>query len=87
MSESGGQFRLQAISTPAPRFPKGAQGITGEVLVAFTVNASGSVENVRAVRGNPPRVFEASAIAAVQTWRFVAPGRSVRTTRTLRFVP
>lgn len=87
MKKKSPQFRLRPIAMAAPVYPKAAGRQTGEVLVSFTVSPTGGVEKARVVRGNPPRVFESSALTAVRSWRFEAPGRSVRTTRLLHFAP
>ena len=59
----------------APLYPPEArrEGLSGEVLVEFTVDAAGSVVEARAVRSSHP-VFEDSALRAVMKWTF-EPGR------------
>jgi periplasmic protein TonB len=80
---------LRAISTPAPKYPPEAlrAGQSGEVLVEFTVSTDGSVDNVRVVRGNPPRVFDREAVAAVKRWRFQPVASPVTSRRTIGFKP
>lgn len=80
---------LRAISTPAPKYPPEAlrAGQSGEVLVEFTVGTDGSVDNVRVVRGNPPRVFDREAVAAVKRWRFQPVASPVTSRRTIGFKP
>ncbi len=46
------------------------QKIEGYVKVAYDVNADGTTSNARVVESVPPGVFDASALAAVRTWRF-----------------
>ncbi|MCG8415170.1 MAG: energy transducer TonB [Pseudomonadales bacterium] len=55
-----------------PDYPPSArtQGTEGYVVVAFSVNEDGSVENVRIVEGNPSNVFEESALDAAMRLRF-----------------
>lgn len=48
-------------------------GITGQVLVDFIVDSTGSVSRAFAVRSDD-QAFEAAAVAAVSKWRF-RPGR------------
>ncbi|PTX91788.1 TonB family protein [Opitutus sp. ER46] len=48
-------------------------GITGEAMMDFVVDASGAVQNLRAIKATHPEFAEA-AVAAVQNWRF-EPGR------------
>ncbi len=80
---------LRAISTPAPRYPTEAlrAGQSGEVLVEFTVDIDGSVSSARVIRGNPPRVFDREAVAAVKRWRFQPVGAPVTTRRSIGFKP
>jgi periplasmic protein TonB len=80
---------LRAISTPPPKYPPDAlrAGTSGEVLVEFTVSTDGSVSTARVVRGNPPRVFDREAVAAVKRWRFQPVAAEVTTRRTIGFKP
>lgn len=67
--------------TPVPKFQRRPQypfemrrqGIAGEVVVDFIVDANGDVQNAWALRSSQ-REFEAAAVAAVAQWRF-RPGR------------
>ena len=80
---------LRAISTPPPKYPPEAlrAGQSGEVLVEFTVGTDGSVSSARVVRGNPPRVFDREAVAAVKRWRYQPVASPVTTRRTIGFKP
>ncbi|MDQ3270041.1 MAG: energy transducer TonB, partial [Pseudomonadota bacterium] len=80
---------LRPLSTPAPKFPTEAlrSGQSGEVQVEFTVNADGSVGNVRVVQSNPARVFDREAISAVRRWRFQPISAPLTTRRTIGFNP
>ncbi len=80
---------LRPISTPAPRYPQDAlrSGQSGEVMVEFTVALDGSVDNVRVVRADPPRVFDREAILAVRRWRFEPVDAPITTRRTIGFTP
>jgi periplasmic protein TonB len=80
---------LRAISTPSPKYPPEAlrAGTSGEVQVEFTVATDGSVSAARVVRGNPPRVFDREAVAAVKRWRFQPVASPVTTRRTIGFKP
>jgi periplasmic protein TonB len=80
---------LRAISTPPPKYPAEAlrAGTSGEVLVEFTVATDGSVSSARVVRGNPPRVFDREAVAAVKRWRYQPVASPVTTRRTIGFKP
>jgi len=57
-------------ATRQPNIPEYAWKniINGWVLVAFTVNAKGFVENVRVLDAQPRGVFEENVIASVQHW-------------------
>ncbi|MBI5766640.1 MAG: TonB family protein [Verrucomicrobia bacterium] len=71
----------QLDQTPVPKyqarpqypFELRRQGITGEVLVDFIVDADGNVANAYARSSTRPE-FEAPAVQAVSKWRF-RPGR------------
>lgn len=72
---------LLPVVTIAPNYPPAAErsGLEGYVIVSFTVNARGSVENVR-VTESTHRVFERAAIDAARKFRFrprVISGRPV----------
>ncbi len=55
-----------------PVYPERAlsRGIEGWVLVEFTITAAGTTTDVRAVESQPPGVFDASGIKAVQSWKY-----------------
>lgn len=57
-------------ATRQPNIPEYAWNnkINGWVLVAFTVNAKGFVENVRVLDAQPRGVFEENVIASVKHW-------------------
>lgn len=57
-------------ATRQPNIPEIAwkNKINGWVLVAFTVNAKGFVENVRVLDAQPRGVFEENVIASVKHW-------------------
>lgn len=59
----------------APDYPYEAKrlGLEGDVVVAFVVNADGSVRDAEVVRADRPE-FEAAALKAVRRWKF-EPGR------------
>ncbi|MBS0462873.1 MAG: energy transducer TonB, partial [Proteobacteria bacterium] len=61
--------------------------ISGEVTVAFTINADGSVSGATVVKADPKRVFDAAALDAIRKWTFEAPGAPVRGQRTFVFNP
>jgi TonB family protein len=61
--------RMADIRTP-PRYPKQAMldGIEGEVVLEFEVDASGVVRDVAVVSATPPKTFDEAAIAAARGW-------------------
>ena len=77
------------ISSVQPTYPRDAlrDGVAGEVTVAFTVNADGSVSGASVVSSNPRRVFDNAALEAIRKWKFEAPGESVTGRRTFAFNP
>lgn len=60
-------------ANPQYPFEMRRAGIEGEVLVGFIVNSNGDTQDVYSIRSTQ-REFEASAIAAVQKWKF-RPGK------------
>ena len=70
-----GELDQQPMATyqPSPIYPYvlKAQHVSGQVLVGFTVNTQGQVENASVLRSTEPG-FEASALQAVSKWRFRA---------------
>lgn len=70
-----------------PRYPLPAlrARIEGEAQVAFTIQPDGSVRNARLLSSTPPGMFEASALAVAQRWRFEATGRAHYSRRTVHF--
>jgi len=72
-----------------PRMAK-AQGITGSVVVEFTITATGEVENIQIIKADPEDVFEEAVEQALAQWQFspqleqgVAVARRAR--QTIRF--
>ena len=63
------------LSGQGPIYPPQAksQQIEGEVVVGYDVTIEGRVTNARVVSSAPAGLFDASALAAVRTWRFNAP--------------
>ncbi len=55
-----------------PQFPREAllQGISGYVVVEFTIEADGSVSDAKIVESQPRRMFDRNAIRAIYKWKF-----------------
>ena len=64
--------KLVPISTPQPPYPVEAlrSKQAGQVIATFTVNADGSVGNVRIVKSTPRGVFDRTVENTVERWRF-----------------
>jgi len=84
--------RLQPVSTPEPVYPAQAlrNRIEGWVEIAYTVDESGATRDLAVTASEPQGVFDAAAMDAVASWRYlpsVVNGRPVlqRTSVTLRF--
>jgi protein TonB len=77
------------VSGPQPVYPRDAlrDGVAGEVTVAFTINADGSVSGASVVSSNPRRVFDSAALDAIRKWKFEAPGEPVQSRKTFAFNP
>lgn len=76
--------RFQA--QPHYPFEMRRDGITGEVLVEFVVDANGAVREARAVRSSQ-REFEAAAVQAVSKWTFRPGQKGGRNVATRMQVP
>jgi protein TonB len=66
------QGDLVVLKRVAPEYPRRAAmaGIEGSVTMQFTINADGSVSDVRVTEANPRRVFDRAAVAALSEWAF-----------------
>lgn len=92
MSEDAVQVAPVATSRTPPTFPARARSLdqSGSVTLSFVVDVDGSAQDVSVVTSEPPGVFDAAAIEAVESWRF-EPGRhegspvAVRVRQTLVF--
>ena len=67
-----GDRRATAIVKIPPQYPQHLlnKGTEGWVLVEFTITASGTVEDIRVVDGEPKRVFDKAAIRSIKRWKF-----------------
>lgn len=83
------QRALRPLNMPSPRYPADAlrAGVSGEVLVEFTVGTDGAVTDARVLRANPARTFDREALNAVRRWRFEPVDAPVTTRRTVAFNP
>ncbi len=72
---AGNNRPLQMLSGQGPIYPPQAksQQIEGEVVIGYDVTIEGRVINARVVSSDPVGLFDASALAAVRSWRFNAP--------------
>ncbi len=59
---------VQGPMTYPPRAK--ASGITGYVLLSVLIGPTGQVEKVRVLESQPAGVFDDTAVAGVQTWKF-----------------
>lgn len=91
-SQGAGDGDVVPIVRVEPQWPREAlvQGIEGWVRVEFTIREDGSVSDPRVIDADPRRVFDRSALRAIQRWRFrprIVDGRPVerRATQTIEF--
>ena len=56
----------------APQYPPEARirGVEGQVIVEYTVSASGIPKDIQIVSANPPRVFDKAVIRAIRRTQF-----------------
>ena len=79
-------YRLAAtrLTKVDPVYPEDAlaNGIEGEVELAFKVNIRGNPKKIKVIRSEPPGVFDKAAIKALKQWKFEARTRAGKETRT-----
>lgn len=63
---------LKALRTEPPEYPQSAlaHGVSGSVLLSFTVDAKGNTRDVQVLQSTPAGVFDRSAVSAVKRWRY-----------------
>ena len=74
-TSSGGQDVVSASTltrthTVQPAWPQSAVGVEGWVLLRFTVLPNGTVSDVEVKESSPAGVFDASAVEALQQWKY-----------------
>jgi TonB family protein len=80
---------LKAVRSVPPEYPQSAlqRGISGSVLLSYTVDVNGATKNIQVVQSSPSGVFDHAAVGAVRHWRYapmVVNGSAVEVpTRTL----
>jgi protein TonB len=72
-----------------PQWPREAliEGISGWVLIEFTINEDGSVADPKVVEAEPRRMFERNALRAIYKWKFkprIVDGQAVKRRATQR---
>ena len=62
----------QPIVRIEPKYPMKAErdGITGYVVMKFTIDETGGVEDVEVIEAEPKRVFDREAIRALKKWKY-----------------
>ena len=62
----------EVVRQVAPEYPRGAERrkIEGFVVVEFTVQPDGSVNDVAVVNAEPAGVFDSAAVKAVGRWKY-----------------
>jgi protein TonB len=63
---------LKMTRPPRPKYPTSAKGVEGWVRVEFYVTPEGRTERVRVMSSEPAGLFDAAAIAAMESARFEA---------------
>jgi protein TonB len=61
---------LKMTRPPRPKYPASAKGVEGWVRVEFYVTPEGRTERVRVMQSEPAGLFDAAAIAAMESARF-----------------
>ena len=53
-----------------PRIGEPAKLSEGKVTIEFTISPSGAVINPMIINADPPEIFNAAALEAIQKWKF-----------------
>jgi len=63
---------LKAVRTVPPEYPQSAltKGVSGSVLLSFTVDAKGNTSDVQVLQSTPAGVFDRAAVSAVKRWKY-----------------
>jgi protein TonB len=61
---------LKRTYTVAPTWPQSAAGVEGWVRLRFTLLPDGTVGDIEVEEAHPAGLFEASAVAALQQWKY-----------------
>jgi protein TonB len=63
---------LKLVKSTAPEYPESAlaRGVSGSVLLSFTVDTRGETRDVQVLQSTPAGVFDRAAISAVKRWRY-----------------
>ena len=61
-----------ALVQVMPKYPRDAlrKGVTGWVLLSYSINKRGGTENIHVVDSSPEGYFENSAVSALARWKF-----------------
>lgn len=63
---------LKPVKTVPPEYPQGAlaKGVSGSVMLSFTVDAKGNTNDVQVLQSTPAGVFDRAAVSAVRRWKY-----------------
>lgn len=61
---------LKRMHTVPPTWPESAAGVEGWVMLHFTLQPDGTVTDIEIKESHPAGVFDASAITALQQWKY-----------------
>ena len=85
LSGSGGDGEYLPIVKVAPQYPRRAaqKGIEGYVVVEFTVNKLGAVQDVVVIEAEPANIFNRAAISAAKKFKYkpkIVDGKAIQAT-------
>lgn len=72
LAEGGGDRDAVPVVRIDPEYPMQARerGISGWVVVEFTISAAGTVKEAEVVDSEPGKVFDRAAVTAVRKWKY-----------------
>ncbi|MFP3944677.1 MAG: TonB family protein [Alphaproteobacteria bacterium] len=73
-----GDVELELRKSDPPEYPRRAMdsGTEGVVVVEYTVEKDGDVDDIRIVRSSPRGVFDKAVMEAVKKWRYKPPRKN-----------
>lgn len=73
------------LECPAPEIRPTYRFVEGYVVVSYTVQGDGTVDDIEVIESKPPGLYDGPAIAALRLWKYQPSGSATRKQRTFTF--